>query len=529
MSRYSFVVPILVVASAFCVAQPVSASLSGAEHLGKVSFPTSCTPAAQQSFERGLALMHSFQYEMADSSFQEAAEKDSNCAMALWGQAINLFHQLQPVNNRILDKGHDLIEAAQKISPQTQREHDYIETGAIFYRTELDNKERRTSYSEAMAKLSAQYPDDADAAALYALSVLGSHKQNDLDARKQAISILEPLFSRAPDHPGAAHYLIHAADTPELAGRALAAARSYARTAPASSHALHMPSHIFTHLGLWQDAINCDKAAATAAAEATAQHAGYEVINQIHAMTYLEYAYLQTGRDEQALQTIGEIKSVPGIPPEAIINVESYMRAIYVLETHRWQEATQIDPEAAGAPYTKMRIHLARVIAAARAGKSKLAAEEVQQLQSALTDETGLLLFPDPMALEGEAWLAYVQGKPKVALDKLHKAIKYENNFFSVDSSGLPAYEVFGDLLLEMHRPTQALDAYESSLKEAPKRFNSVYGAARSAQLSGKADKAQAYYAELLQIADPQSGRPEVESARKFLSKTRKKESTARK
>jgi tetratricopeptide (TPR) repeat protein len=527
MSRYSFAVPIFVIISTFCVAQPISAPLSSIEHLGKVSFPTSCTPAAQQSLERGLALMHSFQYEMAESSFREASERDSNCAMALWGQAINLFHLLQPINDDELKRGHDLLEEATKILPQTQREHDYIEAASIFYRTDLEKEERRASYSEAMAKLSAQYPEDADAAALYALSVLGSHHRDDLESRKKALSILEPLFAREPEHPGAAHYLIHAADTPELADRALAAARTYARIAPASSHALHMPSHIFTHLGLWQDAINCDKASVAAAAEATAKHSGNEFINQIHAMTYLEYAYLQTGRDAQALQIIGEIKSIPGIPSQAIVSFESYMRAIYVLETHRWEEAAQINPEVVPAPYTRMRIHLARAIAAARAGRRNLAAHQVEELHFALSEEIGIMSLPYPPVLEGDAWLAYAQRKPQEALDKLQTAIKVENNLFSVDSSGLPAYEVLGDLLLAMHRPAQALDAYESSLKEAPKRFNSVYGAARSAELSGKQDKAQAYYAELIKIADPQSDRPELESARKFISKIHKKKTTA--
>ncbi|HEV3317880.1 MAG TPA: hypothetical protein VG488_12960 [Candidatus Angelobacter sp.] len=533
-TRKRFAVAALLLASSFCLGQEVSpVPVAGAEHLGKVSFPISCAPEVQQSLERGLALMHSFQYATAGMAFSQTVEEDPHCAMAYWGEAINLYHQLWDwPSPETLKRGRALLKKAAKNSPKTDREREYIHAAAIFYRKDkkLGRKERNRSYSDAMAKLFQHYPQDADAAALYALSLIPWYRDDSPEAKKKALDILEALFAREPQHPGAAHYLIHAADQHELASRGLGAARSYARIAPSSSHALHMPSHIFSHLGLWQDSINSNEAAVAAASEATRKNIDNESNYQIHAMQYLEYAYLQMGQDAHALQIADAIKDVPGIAPASIADDGSLLKALYILETHRWQDADQLDPQVPSSPVARMRVHLARTISEARSGKVDQAIREVEKLQAAFVGVRKH--FPDalpdnPTVLEGQAWLAYAQGKADEAVSKMQAAIKAEDNSFSVDAAGLPAYELLGDLLLEMHQPAQALEAYESSLKEAPNRFNSIYGAGRSAELTDKQDQAQMYYAALVKIVDPQSGRPELAAAKAFLAKNQKSGSAA--
>src|SRR5579871_1097148 len=264
--------------------------------LGSVSFPTSCTPAAQKTVERGVALLHSFQYQQVEQTFSEAVQQDPHCAIAYWGKAMGLYHQLWDFPKpATLGEGRDDVQQGQRLGSGTDRERAYLAAAAAFYQDDpkLTHLDRRRAYSRAMAQLHQKYPDDHEGAAFYALALiaLAGDGDNETANRQQAIAILRPLFQKFPDNPGMAHYMIHATDTPQLAAQGLDAARAYAKIAPASSHALHMPSHIFVRLGLWQECINSNLAAASAAAQATQAHLA-DASYQFHAMDFLDYAYL---------------------------------------------------------------------------------------------------------------------------------------------------------------------------------------------------------------------------------------------
>ncbi len=280
------------------------------EKLGTVSFPTSCSASVQKPFERGVALLHSFWYDEADKQFKQVEESDPKCAMAYWGQAMSLYHQLWSRPDAAdLKRGWNLLRKARAIGARTQRERDYIEALSAFYRKygKVDHEKRATSYAQAMEKVSQKYPEDGEAAVFYALSLLASAPDHDttLENPKKAIAILNKLFEQEPDHPGVAHYLIHAADNPQLAELGLPAARRYAEVAPASPHAVHMPSHIFARLGLWPDDIQSN----LKSVEVSRQHSGMRLgADKVHSMDFLEYAYLQTGQREE-LQRILELRS----------------------------------------------------------------------------------------------------------------------------------------------------------------------------------------------------------------------------
>ncbi|MGH9404168.1 MAG: hypothetical protein ACRD2P_18950, partial [Terriglobia bacterium] len=295
---------VLLLCSTLCPAQrlapnpgPTAAKVG---HLGNVRFPVSCSSEVQKGFEMSVALLHSFQYEEAGKAFSEVAQQDPNCAMAYWGLAMSLYQQLWNFPDAAtLKKGYKDVEKAQKAGAETDREHEYIAAAAAFYQNDpkLSQTARTEAYSKAMEELYERRPADVNAGAFYALSLvaLAQDGVNNLQNRKHAIAILDKLFSTHPGNPGVDHYLIHASDDPRLASFGLAAARNYAKIAPDSAHALHMPSHIFTRLGLWQDSIHSNIASAAAAERATKSGRDNERTYQIHALTFLEYAYLQSG------------------------------------------------------------------------------------------------------------------------------------------------------------------------------------------------------------------------------------------
>jgi hypothetical protein len=294
------------------------------EKLGTVSFPISCSSAVRPEFARGVALLHSFQYALAEASFEHVAAQDFQCAMAYWGQAMGLYHQLWNwPDEETLKKGQLLVQQAVKAEAKTttDREIGYIKAAEDFYQSnpKLERAARISAYSAKMADLYHRYPEDSEVVAFYALSRLAMDREGVDGARMEAVTLLTDLLAREPDHPGAAHYLIHATDTPELATRGLVAARRYAEIAPASAHALHMPSHIFTHLGLWHDSIDSNLASAEAAAKATKTGKDNESGYQLHAAKYLEYAYLQLGRDSDARTVVEGVKDIPGIARVDII------------------------------------------------------------------------------------------------------------------------------------------------------------------------------------------------------------------
>jgi tetratricopeptide (TPR) repeat protein len=501
-------------------------SLPASEQLGHVSFPNSCKAEAQPVLVTGLALLHSFQYREAESAFKTAADLDANCAMAEWGKAMALYHQLWDFpRKRALREGLASVEQAQKMGAPTGRERGYIAAAAAFYRDDakLSHVQRTTAYSEALAQLRLQEPRDVEASAFYALSLVALADE-DVDVvanRKKAIAILEPLFREHPDSPGVVHYLIHAADRPEFANEGLAAARVYAKIAPDSSHALHMPSHIFTRLGLWPESIASNLAATAAAAHASEMHQS-ESHYQTHAMDFLDYAYLQSGQEAKARALSTEEMEVPDSGDEERATHRAAVDARNAIELHRWKEAASLQvPERRRSQDTT---YWARAIGAARSGDVVSARTEVNKLTEIVGEREGEskaagydVSTEATDMREAEAWLAYAQGDPERAVNLLRAAADREDAK-GVESTMMPAREMLGDLLLELKRASEALEAYKVVLAESPNRFDALLGAAKASQAAGDTHSAHRYYRKLVEIADPAADRPELKEAKSYIA-----------
>jgi tetratricopeptide (TPR) repeat protein len=508
------------------------AAVETGRHLGQVNFPVSCSLAAQRSFNTAVALLHSFQYDEAGKAFSKIAQQDPHCAMAYWGKAMSLYEQLWDFPGATqLNTGHQDIQKAQQTGATTGRERAYIAAAATFYQANprLSHDARAEAYSKAMASLYARYPGDVNAGAFYALSLvaLAQDGVDEMANRKHAVAILTKLFLDHRDNPGVDHYLIHASDSPELAQDGLAAARNYAKIAPDSAHALHMPSHIFARLGYWQESIESNLASAAAAEEATKSGRDNEWMYQVHALTFLEYAYLQTGQDAEARYTLDEILTVPGASRAELAEDRSFLQRTYELETHEWKNAATLAlPPGDNYPGDRVGIYWTRTIGAARTADAAGARQDFRKLKQAF-----VLVYSDMkrrgyqppqgesvMQMEADAWLEDVQGHYGQALESMRAAVDKEGPN-GVDTLGMPAEEMLGDLLLQHRQAGKALTAYQAALKESPNRFDGLYGAARAAELAGHPDEAQSYYAKLIQICPPHADRDELQKARVYLAK----------
>jgi hypothetical protein len=502
--------------------------------LGTVHFPVSCAASVQQPFARGVALLHSFWYEEAEKEFLDIAKNDPSCAMAHWGIAMSIWHQLW--NNpdaTMIARGWEEVKTAKKLSQKaTAREQAYIAATAAFYSDpKLDHAARAKAYSDAMKKVYESYPDDHEAAAFYALSLLASEPHNDetFANRKAAAAILEKLFATEPDHPGVAHYLIHAYDKPQLAQLGIPAARRYAQVAPAAPHALHMPSHIFARVGLWQDDINSNLASVAATRKTAAMGMGGEG-HQFHAMDFLVYAYLQSGREADAAKLIDEIRAMPkmesmyGHDFDPQINALSAFPAIYDLELRHWSDAAALTPVPGALDGDLDVTYWARAIGAARSGDLTQAHKDLREIESlhqkALADnKTELAEGIQQDYQEAEAWILHAEGEDDKAAAML-RTLADKNDKLGNEPEGIPAHEMLADLLLEAKHPQQALIEYQTDLKLNPNRFNGLSGAAHAAEEAGKQSEANAYYAALLKSCDGGSStRPELSHARELLAK----------
>jgi tetratricopeptide (TPR) repeat protein len=502
--------------------------IPASEQLGHVSFPNSCKAEAQPALLKGLALLHSFQYSESEAAFKAALDLDANCAMAQWGKAMALYHQLWDFPRRhTLQSGLEDVHQAQKNDSLTARERGYLAAAAAFYGGDekLSHVQRTTAYSAALARLHAEAPEDVEASAFYALSLVALADENaDVMAnRKKAIAILEPLFKAHPDHPGVAHYLIHAADRPGLAEQGLAAARAYAKIAPDSSHALHMPSHIFTRLGLWQESIASNIAASAAAAHASEMHEA-ESHYQTHAMDFLDYAYLQSGLESKARSLATEEMSVPGSDEDERAQHRAVIEARNAVELHRWQEASALAVPP-GRATSQDTTYWARAIGAARSGAVEAAQSDVRKLteivalregENKATGYEGSGGKATDLG-EAEAWLTFAKGDKARAVE-LMRAVADREDAKGVESTMMPAREMLADILLELNRPGDAVEAYEAVLAEAPNRFDSLWGAARASELAGDTHSARRYYAKLAEIADPAAQRAELQEVRRHLA-----------
>jgi len=500
--------------------------------LGTVHFPVSCTPEAQKTFEKGVALLHSFWYEEAEKAFTDVAQQDPKCAMAYWGEAMSHWHQLWDQPKAVtIRQAEEELKKADKAKAKTERERDYIGALKEFYSHsgKLDHEARARAYSAAMEKVHLKYPDDHEAAAFYALSLLASEPDGDTTFanRKKAAAILEKLFAVEANHPGIAHYLIHTYDKPQLAELGLPAARRYAQVAPAAPHALHMPSHIFARVGDWPDSIKSNLASIEATRKTAAMHMGGEA-HQFHAMDFLIYAYLQSGREADAQKVIDEVKTMPSMHMEGMGRdmqafAMSKFPAMYAMELHRWPEAGTLQVIRNAEPGDHAFTYWARGIGNARAGKLDDARKDLAELEEL---HKGLLAkkeshyeadWVDMLRQEAQAWVDHVEGRDDEATSALRKIADHEDAV-GEEQTSMPAREMLADMLVEMKRPEQALAEYQGDLKFNPRRFDGLYGAARAAEMAGQSAQAEEYYALLVKTCEGStSDRPELAKAKQAV------------
>ena len=497
------------------------------ENLGTVSFPTSCVPAVQPEFQRGVALLYSFEYEVADAQFEDVAKKDPRCAMAYWGQAMTIYHQLWNRPSKAdLAQGAELLAKARSLKPPTARENDYIVALSVFYSNtdKLDHNQRADAYAEAMKGVHERNPNDHEAAIFYALALLASGPERDpnLTNAKAAVAILNKLYDEQPNHPGIAHYIIHSCDNPAMASLALPAARQYASIAPSSPHAVHMPSHIFARLGLWQDDINSNLAAIRVADSMAAQH--FVMHHKVHSMDFLEYAYMQIGDDASAKATIEQIAAIR--PEQMDPEFDNYLLmrqaegpAKYALERRKWREALALQPSAGAPPDVQLVTYWAHAVAAGHLHDAVAAQDALKHYDEQLE---ATRKGPRSYIVEGlkdehqmvQAWAAYAAGNSDDAL-RLMRAVADDEDKIGKGETALPAREMLADMLLDLQRPQEALTEYEISLRTDPNRFNGLYGAAQAAAQAGQKEKAATYYAQLLKNCEGiRSDRPELAQAK---------------
>src|SRR5687768_8288912 len=461
------------------------------EKLGTITFPISCAPASQKPFARGVALLHSFWYAEAEKAFLELAASDPSCAMAHWGVAMSNFHPIwAPPSPAEIARGRAAVDKALAATAPTAREKAYIDAIAAFYADadKADHRTRAVAFENAMARVHQQHPDDREAAIFYSLALLGTAPPADKTYvnQKKAGEILNRVLPLQPDHPGVAHYLIHSFDYPQLASLALPAARSYSKIAESSPHALHMPSHIFVRLGLWDDSIRANEdsaAAARAHVEKTAP--GATAFDELHALDYLAYAFLQQGRDAKAGEILDRVRAVKRLdnPQFAAAYALAAVPARYALERGRWAEAAALEVTPAWFPwktfpYAEAITHHARAIGAARTGDVARAREAVTRLgalrEAAIAAKIGY--WPDQIEIqrrEAAAWLAFAEGRKDEAVELMAAAVTLEESTDKhpvTPGAVLPARELQGDLLVALGRPEEARASYKASLAVAPSR-----------------------------------------------------------
>jgi hypothetical protein len=515
--------------TAFAAAVVVPPASADDNKLGRVHFETSCTPPAAAAFDTGMLYQHSFWYRSSQKSFEQALKADPGCAIAYWGIALSLLwnpHAAPPVKN--LAEGAAAIAKGREIGARTQRERDYIEALAAMY-TDYDKVDHRTrvlNYAKAMEQLAARYPDDDEAQIYYALALNVAASPSDKTYANQlkGAAILERIWDRQPDHPGIAHYLIHLYDSPALAAKGLSAARRYASVAPDAPHALHMPSHIFTRVGYWQDSINSNTAAARVA---KADNEGHD---QLHAMDYEVYAYLQMGQDGKAKAVIEEMSSVSGLSatylPGPFALAASPAR--YAVERGDWPAAAALEVRPAAQPNVSAITWYAKALGAARSGDVAQAQAAIEKLTAA-RDELRAKndsYWSEQVDIEvrvATAWTQYALGQQDEALKGLSDAADAEDRTekHPVTPGPLtPTRELLGKMLLERGKYQEALVAYEAVLVKEPRRLNATLGAAKAAEGAGDGAKARQYYAAAADLAsDASVSRPDVLAARAFLAK----------
>jgi Tetratricopeptide repeat len=497
--------------------------------LGTVNFETSCNAEAQKLFNRGMLYQHSFWYRASQRTFEDVLKADPECGIAYWGIALSLLwnpHTAPPVKN--LTEGAAAIARGKNVGAKTARERDYLDALGVMYADydKVDHRTRLVAYATAMEQLAQRYPNDDEAQIHYALALNTSASPADKTYASQlkGAAILEPISLRQPDHPGVAHYLIHLYDYPPIAEKGLDAARRYARIAPAAAHAQHMPSHIFTRVGYWSESIASNAEAARVAKESKDFH------DQLHAMDYQVYAYLQLGQDQKARALIDEATAVSGftetfLPGPYALAVSP---ARYVVERGDWKAASELQVRPSPLPQVHAITWFARALGAARSGNPDAAKADIAklaELRDKLRDAKDAYWSEqvDIQRQVAEAWVLHAEGKRDDALLAMSKAADAEDRTEKhpvTPGVPKPARELYGDMLLDSGKPGEALAAFEATLQKEPNRLGATVGAAKAAEKAGDTAKAQQYYSKVVAIAgDADASRTEVSEARAYLTR----------
>jgi tetratricopeptide (TPR) repeat protein len=508
------------------------------ERLGEVSFAVSCAASVRVPFSRGVALLHDFWYEEAQRQFEQIAKADPDCAMAHWGIAMSVFHQIwDRPDEQTVARGWAEMQAAAAHPAKSAREREYVAALSGFYRPDQRNYQARVEgYAAAMSKLYRDYPRDTDAGAFYALALLAAEAPDDtsLAQERKALAVLNPLFVQKPNHPGVVHYIIHACDTPSLAPDGLAAARHYGVIAASAPHAVHMPGHIFARLGLWTEDIesNLGSVAASKAAESRHQSGA---MDQFHSGDFLLYAFLQTAQDARAKAVIADsaaavqrFKAMPEMGERYMEGMFPYystkLPVFFALEMRDWQAAAALEPVAGARPQTQTMTYWARAVADGhlrRAQQARADLAEYDSLMEAVRKGRHAYLADSTAARieRGEvlAWVEYAEGKPADAVRHMRESADLQDKVGQGEVD-IPAREMLADILLELGQPREALNEYTLALALSPNRFNGLYNAGRAAEAVGDGAQAKSYFAALLKSTDngSQSARPEFQHVKNF-------------
>jgi len=496
--------------------------------LGKVHFETSCNAEAQKLFDRGMLYQHSFWYRASQKMFEDTLKADQACSIAYWGIALSLLwnpHIAPPVKN--LAEGAAAIEKARAVGFKTEREKGYVDALAVMYSNydKVDHRTRVVAYAKAMEGLAQRYPADDEAQIHYALALNTSASPADKTYANQlkGAAILEPIALRQPLHPGVAHYLIHLYDYPSIADKGIEAARRYAKIAPDAPHALHMHSHIFTRVGYWKDSIASNVASARSAKESS------DFADELHAMDYLVYAYLQLGQDDKAKAVVDEMRTVTGFSETFIPGpyAEAASPARYALERGDWKAAEELAVRPSPLANVQAITYFARALGAARAGNPEAAKPNIARLGE-LRDklrEAKDAYWSEQVDIQARvafAWVLYAEGKKDEALKAMSDAADAEDRSEKhpvTPGVPKPARELYGEMLLDSGNAKAALTAFEATLKKEPNRLGAYAGAARAAAQLGDTAKAREYFGKVIEQAGSEgSTRVEVADARKYLA-----------
>jgi len=523
---------LLLVALAWADADPATRARS-TEKLGRVLFKTSCSPDAQKQFERALAMLHSFFYPETIKAFSAIPETDPSCAIAYWGIAISQRPNplVGPFDAATLKRGLDAIEKGEAIGPKTQRERDWLAALKEFYKSSdtVDQDTRTKNYEKAMEALAKKYPDDVEARIFWALALNETFDHKSMDPLLKAIKILEPIDRQYPDHPGVTHYLIHSYDFPSIARGGVPAANKYAKIAPAAPHAQHMPSHIYTMVGMWEESVASNWRSVVVANDyvATAKLDG-TLAGVPHAYDFMEYAYLQLGQDLKARALIQDTAAIKKVIGPALVGLaRAAVPARYMLERQDWSGAAQLQPVGTGLPAAQAITHFTRAMGAARSGDSPAAQTDIdtlKELRGALekANQGYWAGQVEIQILGAQAWLAQGQGNKADALKFMRAAADLEDaseKHVAMENRLYPMRELLADMLLMQGEAAAALKEYERSLRNASNRLRGFYGAAKAAETAGDTKKAREYYEKLLRLTRYSDGdRPELREAKQRLS-----------